>query len=451
MRSRLVSGFIGLLLATSIVRDAHAVCGSGFRVTVVQNSDIRLTPGAKVYLPIRLITTDLPIPVGAFPFDCGVFARSEVPGLSVVSAYGVLPPTVNPQGVWASIGIANDANPTSQPWFGTDGDRHILFTVLADGTTPARTQGRISLAVNEGGDIIPVLRTIGTINVIVGPSSASTWFSVNSTALNISANRVVLDHPLLNGNGGAKLFVSHVYNPPGLTPRFWNHPISAFYDGTLAKWTINNSDGVIMRAGLGFNVRIDPSATQYYTGDPTARPPVPFVTIKDPIAGGNPYATIIVGMTTGLAVNPHPVAVQYAAPDWRIVNSDGAFIPAGVRFNVRAIGFSAYHRYAAVTTDDRIDRFVSNGAGISVDGSSTESTNTRLLFFWWQLSRPSLPMIVTRNLSPMGQNALSEGKYAGLKYVAGIKPQWAVVYEDQSIIPDTASFNLVGVPQPVVQ
>jgi hypothetical protein len=345
-------------------------------------------------LPIRLITTDLPIPAGALPPDCGVFARSEVPGLSVVSAYGVFPPTVNPNGVWASIGVANDANPTSQPWFGTSGDRHILFTVLADGTTPAGTQGRISLAVNEGGDVISVLRTIGTINVIVGPSSATTWFSVNSTALNISAHRVVLDHPLLNGNGGARLFVSHVYNPPGLTPTFWSHPIATHYDGALAKWTINNSDGQTMQAGLGFNVRIDPSATRYYTGDPSVRPPVPFVTINDPIANRNPYATIIVGMTTGLAVNPHPVAVQYAAPNWRIVNSDGALIPAGVRFNVKVIGFSAYHRYDFVTTDDRIDRFVSNAAGISVDGSSFVSTDTRLLFFWWQFGRRSLPGIV---------------------------------------------------------
>jgi hypothetical protein len=353
-------------------------------------------------------------------------------------------------GVWAPIGVASDADPTSQPWFGSNGDRHILFTILADGTTPAGTQGRISLAVNVGGDLISVLRTIGTINVLVGPSSA-TWFSVNSTAANVSSNRMVLDHPLLNGNGGARLFVSHVHNPPGLTPQFWNHPIAAFFDGT--KWSIRNSDGATMRAGLGFNVHIDASASQYYTGDPHIKPPVPFITITDPIVDGNPYATIIVGMTAGLAGNPHPVAVQYVAPNWRIVNSDGALIPAGVRFHVKAIGFSAYGKDIAQTPnlDDRVDHFVSNGAGISVQGNSAVSTDTRLLFFWWQLGKRSLPIIVTRNLSPMGQNIPPEGKYMGLKYVGGTKPQWSVVYEDQSIIPSTASFNLAASPQPVVQ
>jgi hypothetical protein len=447
VRSKLVSGFIGLLIAISVTRDAGAACASGFRVTVVQNSDVRLTPGAKAYLPIRLITTDLPIPAGGFPTDCGVFARSEVPGLSVISAYGVTPPTVNPMGVWAPIGAASLADRTSQPWFGSSGTDHILFTILADGTTPAGTEGRISLAVNEGGDFISVLRTIGTINVLVGQSSATTWFSANSTAANVSSNGMVLDHPLLNGNEGARLFVSHVHNPPGLTPQFWNHPIATFFDGT--KWSIRNSDGATMPAGLGFNVHIDASASQYYTGDPHFKPPVPFITITDPIVDGNPYATIIVGMTVGLeGSNPHPIAVQYVAPNWRIVNSDGAFIPAGIRFHVKALGFSAYHQ--GLPTSD-VDRFVSNGAGISVQGNSAVSTDTRLLSFWWQLGKRSLPMIVTRNLSPMGQNIPPEGKYMGLKYVGGTKPQWSVVYEDQAIIPSTASFNLAASPQPVVQ
>jgi hypothetical protein len=446
-----IVGVVGSLMVALMSGEAAAVCGAGFRVTVVQNADIRLAPGAKTTTQIRLITLDVPMPAGMTPADCGVFARSDIPGISVISSYGIIPQATYPPGSWAPIGIASDAVAGSQPWFGTDGDRHILFAVVSDGTTPSGTQGQITLGVNQGGDITQVMRTIGTVNVVVGTSNATTWLSVSSTAQNVSNHRLILDHPLLNGNAGAKLFVAHVYNPSGLTPTFWNHPIATHFDGGLSRWTINNTDGAIMPPGLGFSVRIDPSATQYYTGNPTTRPPVSFVTINDPIANGNPYATIFVSPTTGLAVNAHPIAVQYVAPNWRIVNTDGTLIPAGVRFNVKAIGFSAYHPWALTVPSDRIDRFVSNSAGVSVSGQSGVVTDNRPLFFWWQLNKRSFPMLVTRTLSPMGQSSLPEPKYLGLKYLPGAKPQWSVIHEDGSPIPYTAAFNVVGPPQPVVQ
>ena len=440
-------GLLGSLLAIFISGEALALCGTGFRVTVVQNSDIRLAPGVADYLQVRFITTNLPIPAAAPLIDCGVYARSEVPGLSVVSAYGVFPQATNPPGVWTPIGIAGEVNLAAQPWFGTDGHRHILFTMLADGTTPAGTQGQVTLAVNQGGEFAQVMRTIGTVNVVASSSNAATWFSVTSTAQNVSGHRLILDHPLLNNNAKAKLFVAHLHNPQGLTPAYWNHPIATHYDG--ARWAINNSDGAVMPTGLGFNVRIEPSATQYYTGNPALRPPVSFVKIDDPIANGNPYATILVGPTSGLAVNPHPIAVHYVAPSWRIVNADRTRIPAGVRFNVKAFGFSAYHQATLTPLDDRIDRFVSNSAGVSIGSSA--AADSRPLWFWWQLDRRSLPMIVTRTLSPMGKTVPPEPKYTGLKYIAGLKPQWAIVNEDQSAVPASAAFNVAAPPQPIVQ
>jgi hypothetical protein len=133
------------------------------------------------------------------------------------------------------------------------------------------------------------------------------------------------------------------------------------------------------------------------------------------------------------------------------MNADRALIPAGVRFNVRVIGFSAYHMHPLAS---RLEEFASNSAGVAVrdiDGAAAPP-DARLLHFWWQLgNKPTFPMLVTQNLSPMGNNVSPNGKHVGLKYVDGERPRWSVVYEDGSAVPPSAAFNVFAVPQPLVR
>lgn len=194
-------------------------------------------------------------------------------------------------------------------------------------------------------------------------------------------------------------------------------------------------------------MRIDASALQVSTGNPDTHPPVPFVQINDPIANDNPYATIAVSMTRSQGTNPHPVAVEYTGSRWRIVNSDNTLIPVGVMFNVKVIGFSAYHNE---TLDHRQDKFASNSAGISVRDITPPPVVEafgRLLHFWWAGGNRSEPMLVTANRTPMGISAPTPGKYVGLKYVEGIRPRWSLFYEDGSVIPADAAFNVWAEPQ----
>lgn len=452
---RFVMAFMVTVMALTAVQQVYALCSSGRRELSVQHSDIRLEPGVLNYLPIRIMTVSLPIPAGAFPPDCGLSAKSELPGMHIISGYGIVPPATNPPGVWTWIGSTATANPAAQPWFGWNGGEVEYFSILFMGTDPGAAQpgthGRIVIGVNVGGDI-PVMRPIGVINVHVGyPSTPTpTWFTASSNAGNVSGNRMALDHPLLNGKPDAKLFVAHLINPPGLTPRYWNHPLVTVYNSTLLRWVIANADGAQMPVGLGFNVQIDQSALQAYTGAPGAFPPVPYVQINDPTANDNPYATIAVSMTSGLAANPHPVAVEYSGSRWRIVNSDNALIPRGVRFNVRVVGFSAYHRDGL---GGRQDKFVANSAGISVTditpGGSPPSSG-RILHFWWAGGNRTVPMLVTPNRTPMGTAAPTTGRYVGLKYVEGIRPRWSVFHEDESVIPFNAAFNVFAQPQPLL-
>ena len=440
-----VTTIIGVVIMLAVAQPTSALCREGRRVVMVHNSDIRLVPGVPTSLPITVMSFDIPVPSQPLPADCGIAAKSELPGLSVVSSYGPVPPIVNPPGVWTPIGASTSPPPGIQPPYHRQFHGIDIFSVRFDGTAPAGTHGRIVLGVS-GNEFGTVMSTIGVINVhVASPTAASTWFLTTSTTSNITGNRMRINHSLLNGNPGAKLFVTHVYNPPGLTPRFWNHPLLTSYDGE--RWCIVNGNGTPMPAGLGFNVRIDPSASQYYTGHPETNPPVPYVEIKDPIADGNPYATIAVSMAAGRATNPHPIAVAYNGSRWRIVNSDGALIPAGVRFNVRVLGYSAYHdNWQGM----RLDDFLSNSAGVAVKDLSP-ATDTRLLSFWWQLGKPTLRMLVTPNVTPLGQAGWAGGKYVGVKYVGIDKHKWSVIHEDQTIIPSNAAFNILAEPQPLIR
>jgi len=428
---------------------ASALCLEGRREISVQHSDIRLDAGLRAYLPVGFMTVSLPPPPGGLPpVDCGLYAKSEFPGLSVQTAYATVPPQIVPPGQWAPIGSSAAASPGDQPWFRLRSGTLELFAVRFDGSAPPGTQGRILIAVNEGGDVLTVLRVIGAINVYVGfPEPSPTWFTVTTSARNVSGNRVTLDHRLLNGNGGAKLFVAHVVNPAGLARTLWNHPLITGHDGT--RWYIANADGTPMPEGLGFSVRIDASAAQYSTGRPEISGPVPYIEINDPSANGNPYATIAVSHTAWRAVNARPVAVQYRAPRWRIVNVDRSRIPAGVRFNVRVLGFTSYHQFLP---DPRLDEFIGNAGGISIaEPVSTPTPKLRGLHFWWQLGTDAaFPMIVTQNLSPMGKNVTANQSYVGLQYIESDAPRWSIVNENGAPIPLSAAFNIFASPRSLV-
>ena len=71
----------------------------------------------------------------------------------------------------------------------------------------------------------------------------------------------------------------------------------------------------------------------------------------------------------------------------------------------KVIGFSEYAAFSTLLTNVAIDFFVSNGAGMSIEGSPT--VDPRTLPFWWQLGGGgSQSMIVTANLTPRRHSPL---------------------------------------------
>ena len=320
---------VTLLAASAPVR---ATCDGGFSIRLAgQLPDFTFTSGT----PATVHFNPWYISFASTGGSCGIVARSNVPGVSIQKTYGCPGGgacDVLPAGQWAPVG---DAYPN---FFDRVSHKNTDIPILYDGSTPVGTYGTIEIGINGTDAGIGNVEIIGVANVYVeGPNPPVTWFGVSAGTGNISADKVILDHPYLNANPEANLFVSHIRNPGGsLFGSSWNHPVAVEYDEALQRWAIRNMDGAAMPTGLGFGVRFDPTGLLYCT--PVSVPGSQIYVLHNN-ADNNPWATILVTPIGGAA---HPVSVIYAAPYWRIVYTDGATIPANTCFNVKVFAFTQY-------------------------------------------------------------------------------------------------------------
>jgi len=275
-------------------------------------------------IPDVVFTSGVPSKVRIVPwwasFDgagwsCGVMARSTTLGVSVQDTYGCpgAPPVcpIHPPGEWAAVKSSYPTDPKQVTRSG--GGIPLIF----DGETARGTHGTVEIGIVDNdvgildGNHVGIIATVNVYIEAVKPPA--TWFTATSTAANIAGDYLSLNHPYLNERPDALLFVSHVRNPVSLAvAQEWNHPIGVQYDTARAKWTIRNRDGAAMRPGLGFNVRIDPTATRACA--PIHSPLHEFAVVDDPVSNGNVWATLIV-IPIGHAP-PHPLAVRYVSPHW---------------------------------------------------------------------------------------------------------------------------------------
>src|SRR5262249_29644891 len=139
-------------------------------------------------------------------YECGAIARSRTPGLSIRSTYFDFD-VVHPPGEWAGLNGSH----------GSGAHLSVLSPIglelMFDGTAPAGTLCQGGSAANIGGDGIGYIpRIIGSINVyVVAPNSSPppTWFTVTSDTASVIGNRLLLRHPLLDGQPLNRIFVTH--------------------------------------------------------------------------------------------------------------------------------------------------------------------------------------------------------------------------------------------------
>ena len=197
------AGVLFLTIAVAVSahsKSAHATCSNGFTQYLAgQIADIVLTSGVASTMEITPYYVAFSSAVG----ECGIFARTTVPGTTITATYGCPSNCVRSAGQWAAVGSAYPVFfDTVQPNAGPGDVRHIPLAF--DGSAAVGTKGFLELAYsnNDFGDLstafifarVPIYVESGT------PSSG--WNRVTSTASNVSGTRMVLSHPYLDGEFG---------------------------------------------------------------------------------------------------------------------------------------------------------------------------------------------------------------------------------------------------------
>ena len=96
-------------------------------------------------------------------------------------------------------------------------------------------------------------------NVFI-PDDTAIVFTHTATIADITLNWTTLDHPLLNGNPHALVYVTHNWNPGGGFGGVYNdQELGVWYHQSVGQWAVFNQDTLAdMPVGVVFNVLIIP-------------------------------------------------------------------------------------------------------------------------------------------------------------------------------------------------
>jgi hypothetical protein len=161
---------------------------------------------------------------------------------------------------------------------------------------------------------------------------------------NTTGNRTTIAHPEIDGDSGAKVFVTQYAGAPD-SLGYVENPAEVGVYYTSGTWRIFNQDLADMPLGANFFVSFQPLGRLVFTHDATAPtlggPGGRRTFMSHPSLDGLPDLAVLVtqnwnpGGTAGV-YNDHPIGVFYDAPSglWAIENVDGGAIPVGASFNV---------------------------------------------------------------------------------------------------------------------
>jgi Astacin (Peptidase family M12A) len=164
---------------------------------------------------------------------------------------------------------------------------------------------------------------------------AQAVFSHVTTGTNTAGHITTLDHPRLNGNPQAVVFVSPVWEAQG--DQNPTNTFGVWYNGT--RWTIFNQNRTEMSAiptnrfrfkVLAFSA---PTASTFVHTVTAANKAGHITTLDHPSLNNNPNAVITVTQLYGV-YNTHEIGVWYNNGRWTIFNQDRVELPLNATFNV---------------------------------------------------------------------------------------------------------------------
>lgn len=182
-------------------------------------------------------------------------------------------------------------------------------------------------------------------NILIPGIGSGSYAHTTSVDNNVN-NYSLIDHPKLNNDPSAQIYVSHMFNPGGGSGTYHSHNVGLFYNTSEDKWAIYNEDQAAMEKDISFNLVFIPSNSSVKTfvhtvdgGNLDGH-----ITVLDhPSLNSNPNAKIIVnhvynpGGTLFGKYNDHPIGVFYNGTKWAIYNEDKADLDLGLGFNVMIV------------------------------------------------------------------------------------------------------------------
>jgi hypothetical protein len=270
-------------------------------------------------------------------------------------------------------------------------------------------------------------------NVFVIPETYAGGFVHQATAANISGNYTVIDHPLINGNPNAIVFVTPNWNPGNVGGTYNNHNIGIWYSSSQQKWAIFNQDLAAMPVNAAFNVLVLVPQSDVFVHKATSANSTGHVTDVDhPLSNNDPNAIVFITPNwnpggVGGTYNNHNIGVYYSGPlnKWSIFNQDIATMPNDAAFNVLIPHPDAsvfVHKATAANTSGHIT---------TIDYPLTNN-------------KPNAILLVTPNWNPGNVGGTYNNHPIGVYYTGG---KWTIFNQDFAAMPPNAAFNVI-VPRP---
>lgn len=229
----------------------------------------------------------------------------------------------------------------------------------------------------------------------------------------------IIDHPLLNGNENATIFVTHNFESSGI---IYDHPVGTWYDG--ANWTLFSEDIVDLVPGDVFNIYIaEDGLTISLESD------------------GSDYTLPI----NNTAINNDPDANLLMAKHWN---------PNGV-YNLQNYGFwyddtdSRWNLYAEDINNQPTGaayKLLIQESGDQITAIRHQATAANISLNWSTIDHPDLNgnpdaiVMAQHNWGTSGDTSnIIIDKTIGVWYTGS---QWAVYIEDQTNMPEDTMFNV---------
>lgn len=263
---------------------------------------------------------------------------------------------------------------------------------------------------------------------VYAPIADTGAFVHRAVASNITGQITAIDHPLINDDPYAVIFVTPNWKPIGSVNGVYNnHNIGVYYEG--GRWKVFNQDFGTILPGASFNVLVPgPGANMFVHRATAANIDFHTTSIDHPLTNNNPNARLLVTPNWKLGSDPgvynnHPIGVYYASGRWRIFNQDFGDMPNNAAFNVMVLpaGSDSFVHTASAGN--------SNAQVTLINNQRTNNNAAALVF-------------ITANWNPGGTvSGVYNARPTGV-FFDNPTNRWAIFNQDLADTPENASFNV---------